>query len=99
MLLSILHNKLLSSIFPNYLPSLPPSQLEKALGARPILTTRPAGIKEQFNALVAALAAQRGSPDSSIQTRDASVDGVLVRVYTPPNASEDLPLGAYFHGG
>ncbi|TEY81845.1 hypothetical protein BOTCAL_0031g00370 [Botryotinia calthae] len=76
-------------------------ELEKALGTRPLLAGDSANIKEQFNSLIAALNAQRPPPDSSVQTRDASADGVPVRIYTPSNASQNgnFPLGVYFHGG
>ncbi|KAA8573776.1 hypothetical protein MFRU_001g03030 [Monilinia fructicola] len=75
-------------------------EVEKALGTRPVLTGGPAEIKEQFDALIAALAAQAGPPDSTVQTRDTSADGIPVRIYTPANASgQTLPLGVYYHGG
>ncbi|CCD53122.1 hypothetical protein QC760_001544 [Botrytis cinerea] len=76
-------------------------ELEKSLGTRTLLVGDPANIEEQFNRLLAALDAQRPPPDSSVQTRDTSADGVPVRIYTPSNASQngDLPLGVYFHGG
>ncbi|ESZ92801.1 hypothetical protein SBOR_6817 [Sclerotinia borealis F-4128] len=74
--------------------------LEKVLGTRPVLSGGPSDIKGQFDALITALAAQRGSPDISVQTRDASAEGVPVRIYTPPNPSgTKLPLGVYYHGG
>ncbi|TGO16081.1 hypothetical protein BTUL_0032g00440 [Botrytis tulipae] len=76
-------------------------ELEKALGTRPLLVGDSANIEEQFNGLVAALNAQRPPPDTSVETRDTSADGVPVRIYTPSNASQngELPLGVYFHGG
>ncbi|KAJ8071148.1 hypothetical protein OCU04_001488 [Sclerotinia nivalis] len=76
-------------------------ELEKALGTRPLLTGTPADIERQFNELITSLAAQAGPPDSSVQTRDTSADGVPVRIYTPPNTSDKkpLPLGVYYHGG
>ncbi|TGO43338.1 hypothetical protein BHYA_0002g01430 [Botrytis hyacinthi] len=76
-------------------------ELEKALGTRPLLVGDSANIEEQFNGLVTALNAQRPPPDTSVETRDTSADGVTVRIYTPSNASQngELPLGVYFHGG
>ncbi|KAB8303590.1 hypothetical protein EYC80_004989 [Monilinia laxa] len=75
-------------------------ELEKALGARPILTGSPAEIELQFNTLIASVTAQAGPPDSSVQTRETSADGIPVRIYTPENPSgQKLPLGLYYHGG
>jgi versiconal hemiacetal acetate esterase len=75
-------------------------QYEKNLGQRPILGGSPEAIIEQFNGLGAALAAQAGPPDASVQTKDVTADGVPVRIYTPPAASgKKLPVGVYYHGG
>ncbi|QSZ33964.1 hypothetical protein DSL72_005544 [Monilinia vaccinii-corymbosi] len=75
-------------------------ELEKALGSRPLLSGSIANIRDQFDALIAAVATQAGPPDSSVQTRDVSAAGVPVRIYTPPNPSgQKLPLGVYYHGG
>lgn len=76
-------------------------EYEKVLGQRPILGGSVESIIEAFNALGAALAAQAPPPDTSIQTKDESADGVPVRIYTPPPASagKELPVGVYYHGG
>ncbi|CAD6443420.1 bc2ae3c4-836e-432f-8561-3b4cda60f40a [Sclerotinia trifoliorum] len=76
-------------------------ELEKALGARPLLTGTAAEITQQFSGLIHTLAAQAGAPDPSVQTRESSADGIPVRIYTPSNTSAEnpLPLGVYYHGG
>ncbi|TGO92249.1 hypothetical protein BPOR_0007g00330 [Botrytis porri] len=76
-------------------------ELEKALGTRPLLVGDSANIEAQFNSLVTALNTQRPPPDTSIHTRDTSADGIPIRIYTPPDTSQngELPLGVYFHGG
>lgn len=75
-------------------------QIEKALGTRPLLTGSADDIRQQFDGLITILASQMPPPDTSIQTRDESADGVPVRIYTPPNSSgKPLPLGVYYHGG
>ncbi|TGO69961.1 hypothetical protein BOTNAR_0005g00430 [Botryotinia narcissicola] len=76
-------------------------EVEKALGTRPVPVGDAPSIKKQFNDLVAELNSQRPPPDTSVQTRDTSADGVPVRIYTPPNATQDdeLHLGVYYHGG
>ncbi|PVH71374.1 alpha/beta-hydrolase [Cadophora sp. DSE1049] len=72
---------------------------EKALGQRPIFGGSPDRI-EAFNSLGAAIAAQSPPPDVSITTVDQTADGVPVRIYTPPAASDEkLPVGVYYHGG
>ncbi|KAM3074835.1 hypothetical protein ACMFMG_008248 [Clarireedia jacksonii] len=76
-------------------------EIEKALGTRPVLSGTTQDIIDSFTTLGAALAAQAGSPDPSVQTRDETTSsGIPVRIYTPPNPSnKPLPLGVYFHGG
>ncbi|PQE24110.1 hypothetical protein CJF31_00002318 [Rutstroemia sp. NJR-2017a BVV2] len=76
-------------------------EIEKALGTRPILSGTLQEITESYDTLTAALAAQAGPPDSSVQTHDASTSsGIPVRIYTPSHSStKRLPLGVYFHGG
>lgn len=37
--------------------------------------------------------------DTSVQTEDITVQGFWLRVYTPPGATADDPVGIYFHGG
>lgn len=55
---------------------------------------------EQFNGLVTLIASQSPPPDTSVESRDETVDGVPVRIYTPPGAQgKKLPLGVYYHGG
>jgi len=73
---------------------------EKALGRRPILAGSAQDIIDQYTALGAVLASQAPPPDTSIETRDETADGVPVRIYTPPGAAgKKLPLAVYFHGG
>jgi len=75
-------------------------EFEKALGQRPILTGSPQDLLDQYAALGAMLAAQAPPPDTSVETRDETADGVPVRIYTPPGATgKKLPLAVYFHGG
>jgi versiconal hemiacetal acetate esterase len=76
-------------------------QLEEVLGARPLLAGSPEDITAQFNGLMAALAASRPPPDSSVETKDIVIEGINCRVYTPcrNNAPGDLPVGVYTHGG
>jgi versiconal hemiacetal acetate esterase len=58
-------------------------------------------IVQQFIDLGTVIAAQSPPPDTSIQTRDETADGVPVRIYTPAAASvgKKLPVGVYYHGG
>lgn len=73
---------------------------EKALGQRPILAGSAQDIIDQYAALGAVLAAQSPPPDTSVETRNESADGVPVRIYTPPGAAgKKLPLAVYLHGG
>jgi len=73
---------------------------EAILGARPLLVGSTDELHEQFNGLLAAIAAQSPPPDPSVKTRDETADGVPVRIYTPDGASgKKLPLGVYYHGG
>lgn len=76
-------------------------EVEKTLGGRPLLEGKPLEIRKQYSELVRTIAAQSAGPDSSVQTRDISADGIPVRIYTPPNTSagNPLPLGVYYHGG
>lgn len=38
--------------------------------------------------------------DNSVQFRDETADGVPIRIYIPPAATEKkLPFAVYFHGG
>ncbi|KAF7942795.1 uncharacterized protein EAE97_006249 [Botrytis byssoidea] len=96
----------LEVITPPFLSRQAPSRsttsiVEKALSTRPVPVGDAPSIKKQFNDLVAELNSQRPPPDTSVQTRDTSADGVPVRIYTPPNATQDdeLHLGVYYHGG
>jgi versiconal hemiacetal acetate esterase len=45
------------------------------------------------------VAANSPPPDPSVDTRDDTVDGVSVRIYTPQGSSGKLPVGVYYHGG
>lgn len=75
-------------------------EYEKSLGMRPILAGSAQDIVNQYAALGAVLAAQAPPPDTSVETRDETADGVPVRIYTPPGASgKKLPLAIYIHGG
>jgi versiconal hemiacetal acetate esterase len=70
------------------------------LGKRPVIRGSAQSMIEQFNGLVAALAAEAPALDTSIQTRDEIADGVAVRIYTPPAAEgKKLHVGVFYHGG
>lgn len=46
------------------------------------------------------LASQMPPPDTSIATKDETVDGVSIRIYTPEGAEgKKLPVGVFTHGG
>ncbi|KUJ11116.1 alpha/beta-hydrolase [Mollisia scopiformis] len=75
-------------------------EYEQALGQRPVLGGSAQDIVDQYTALGAMLATQAPPPDTSVETRDETADGVPVRIYTPPGAAgKKLPLAVYFHGG
>ncbi|TVY78308.1 Versiconal hemiacetal acetate esterase, partial [Lachnellula suecica] len=76
------------------------SRMRKPEGHRPLFSGSVQEIIDQYNTLGAALAAQAPPPDTSVQYRDETADGVPVRIYTPPAANEGkLPVGVYYHGG
>src|SRR4051812_3821484 len=77
-------------------------QFERELGFRPRLQ----GSLEQcldiyFNEIGSALVAKYSfpSPDASVTTEDRVVDGVGIRIYTPPDLSPGRPIFVYAHGG
>ncbi|KAG9234343.1 Alpha/Beta hydrolase protein [Amylocarpus encephaloides] len=75
-------------------------EYEKVLGQRPILKGSPQDIVDQFNGLGVALAAQAPPPDTSVETRDDTADGVPVRIYKSLDSGDQkLPIGVYYHGG
>jgi acetyl esterase len=41
----------------------------------------------------------QGSRPRGVATRDETVEGIPVRIYTPPGGRESRPLVLYFHGG
>lgn len=74
------------------------TQLEKSFGGRTSLQGSAADIDKQFNDLVAVLAPNFPPPDPDVKREDKAVDGVPVRIYTPPGSGKK-PVGIYTHGG
>jgi len=74
-------------------------ELEKGLGFRPCLKGTVEEIQQTFDAMMASLADQLPPPSDAVTARDEKAEGVPVRIYTPKNASEKLPIAMYTHGG
>lgn len=57
-----------------------------------------AEMNQQFNDLIAVLAPNLPPPDPDVKREDKTVDGVGVRIHTPPGSGKK-PVGIYTHGG
>lgn len=70
------------------------------MGGRTSLQGNAEQMDKQFNDLVTALAPTFPPPDPDIKREDKTVDGVPIRIFTPPGSgSGKKPLGVYAHGG
>lgn len=39
------------------------------------------------------------APDASVGTEDRKIEGIKIRIYTPPGNTDGKPIGIYIHGG
>lgn len=56
-------------------------------------------IRKQYADLVAALMPSAPPFAENVDFKDATADGVSVRVYNPKEAKGPLPIGVWTHGG
>lgn len=73
---------------------------EAMAGGRKVVTGPISEMAEAFNAVFAAAKSLLPPPDDSVATADHStVEGVLIREYTPINLPANAPTGLYIHSG
>jgi hypothetical protein len=67
-------------------------QLENDMGQRPCFRGTASEIAQEHNDLAQALSSQLPLPDNSVSTKDASVNEMQFRIYTPVEAVSNTAL-------